>query len=192
MTTSRLEAFSDGVLAIVITIMVLELHAPAEGDFAALADLWSPLASYALSFLYVGIYWTNHHHLLQASSRVNGAALWANLHLLFWLSLIPFATRWMRDQDFPPGPVLLYGFVLWMCAIAFFILDRTLVRLHGVESLLGQAIGSGRKEYISLALYSAALLLALWWPMVSVGIFLVVAVLWMIPDRRIEAAMRSV
>ncbi|RLT27201.1 MAG: DUF1211 domain-containing protein [Chloroflexi bacterium] len=191
MTTSRLEAFSDGVFAIIITIMVLELHAPATGNLEALLTLWATFASYALSFIYVGIYWSNHHHLLQASQRVNGATLWANLHLLFWLSLIPFATRWMREQDFEAGPVLLYGVVLWMSASAFYILDRTLLRLHGVESLLARAIGPGRKEQVSLVLYTAALPIALWLPIVSVGLFIVVAVMWLIPDRRIEAALRT-
>ena len=191
MTTSRLEAFSDGVFAIIITIMVLELHAPTTGNLDALLELWAPFASYTLSFLYVGIYWSNHHHLLQASQRVNGATLWANLHLLFWLSLIPFATRWMREQDFEAGPVLLYGVVLWMCSTGFYILDRTLLRLQGRESVLARALGAGRKEQVSLVLYTAALPIALWMPWISVGIFVVVAVMWLIPDRRIEAALRT-
>src|SRR3954471_12791509 len=155
MHKGRLEAFSDGVLAIVITIMVLELHAPHEPTLDALRPLVPVFLSYVLSFVYVGIYWNNHHHLFQAASGVNGAALWANLHLLFWLSLVPFTTRWMGDAHFAPLPVAAYGLVLFLAAVAYWILARTLVRSHGAQSKLGRAVGSDRKGTISLVLYLA-------------------------------------
>jgi uncharacterized membrane protein len=182
----RLEAFSDGVIAIIITIMVLELHVPHGIDAAALVPLLPKFLSYVLSFVYVGIYWNNHHHMLQATERVNGAILWANLHLLFWLSLIPFTTAWMGENHFASLPVALYGAVLLMAAIAYTILSRALISHHGRASLLAAAIGRDRKGYASLALYAIAIPLAFVEPAVAGGIYVLVAVIWLVPDTRIE------
>ena len=186
MNKNRLEAFSDGVIAIIITIMVLELRPPESGDLAALRPLLPKITSYVLSFTFVGIYWNNHHHLIQAAQRVNGAILWANLHLLFWLSLTPFVTAWMGSTGFTTWPVALYGFLQLLLAVAYYILVRALVAHHGKNSLLAKAIGNDFKGYLSLALYVLALPLALvnpWW---SIGIYVLVAVIWLAPDRRIE------
>jgi uncharacterized membrane protein len=181
-----MEAFSDGVIAIVITIMVLELHPPHETDLAALRPLVPTLLAYAFSFLYLGIYWNNHHHLLQAIEHVNGKVLWANLHLLFWLSLVPFVTAWMGQTHYAPLPVALYGVVLLAAAIAYTILTRALVALHGKQSVLASALGRDVKGYVSLALYVVALAVAFVAPLVACSIYVLVAVIWLVPDRRIE------
>jgi uncharacterized membrane protein len=188
---SRLEAFSDGVIAIIITIMVLELHPPHEAALAALRPLIPKAMSYALSFVFLGIYWNNHHHLLQTSSRVDGRVLWANLHLLFWLSLIPFATNWMGENVFAAWPVALYGAVLLMAGVAYFILARALIALHGKDSVLATAIGADAKGRISVVLYMAAIPLAFVQPLLACAVYVAVAVMWLIPDRRIEKAMTS-
>ncbi|MBX7111533.1 MAG: TMEM175 family protein [Dehalococcoidia bacterium] len=189
MTKNRLEAFSDGVIAILITIMVLELHVPEDDSLEALRPLLPVLASYAMSFVFVGVYWNNHHHLLQAVDRVNGRVLWANLHLLFWLSLVPFTTAWMGENEFTRWPVAAYGLDLWMCAVAFTILVVHLRHLHGPESVLDAAIGNDIKGKISLALYTAAIPTALVFPWVSVAVYVLVTVIWWVPDRRIERAL---
>jgi uncharacterized membrane protein len=189
MSKNRLEAFSDGVIAILITIMVLELHIPDGDDLEALRPLIPTLSSYVLSFVFLGIYWNNHHHLLQASSGVNGSVLWANLHLLFWLSLIPFATGWMGDSDFAGWPVALYGFVLWMAAAAYTALEHFLIRVQGPGSVLAAARGSGAKDKLSLLLLTAAIPAAFLLPWLSVVAYVAIAVIWFIPDRRLEGAL---
>lgn len=186
MSKGRLEAFSDGVIAIIITIMVLELRVPEDGTFAALLPLLPKFLSYVLSFIFLGIYWNNHHHLWQAAKQVNGSILWANMHLLFWLSLIPFATGWMGEH-FSTIPVALYGTVLWFSAMAYYIMVRALLAHHGRDSVLTTAIGNGTKERISLFIYTAAIPLAFLSPWISAGLYVVVAILWLIPDRRIES-----
>jgi uncharacterized membrane protein len=186
MHKGRMEAFSDGVLAIIITIMVLELKVPHGHEAGALRPLLPKFASYVMSFVYVGIYWNNHHHLMQSVHRVNGSVLWANLHLLFWLSLFPFCTGWMGENAFAAQPVALYAFVFLMAAVAYYILVRALIGLHGGDSALARALGSDRKGRISPLLYLAAIGLAFVSPWISVGIFVLVAVLWLLPDRRIE------
>lgn len=191
MHKGRMEAFSDGVLAIVITIMVLELKVPHVTDFGALRGLAPVFFSYVLSFLYLGIYWNNHHHLLQAAQRVNGAVLWANLHLLFWLSLFPFVTGWMGENHFAPPTVLLYGVVLFCAAIAYFILARSLVKLHGQTSPIAQAIGRDVKGKISVAVYLVAMCAALFVPWVSNALYTLVALMWLVPDRRIEGRLTT-
>ena len=186
MTSNRLEAFSDGVLAIVITIMVLEMKAPHGTDAAVLRPLLPVFLSYVLSFLYVGIYWNNHHHLFQAVHHVTGAALWANLHLLFWLSLIPFVTGWMGENHLARLPVMLYGAVLLGAAVAYTILTSTLLKHHGRDSTLARALGRDRKGKISLLLYFVAIALAALsvWP--AIALYAAVALLWLIPDPRVE------
>ncbi len=186
MGRGRLEAFSDGVLAIIITIMVLELKVPHGIDLAALGPLIPVFLSYVLSFIYVGIYWSNHHHLLHAVRHVNGRILWANLHLLFWLSLIPFATGWMGENHFAAWPVALYGVVLLAAAIAYFVLTRVLVSYQGRDSTLAKALGKDFKGKVSVVCYAAAIPLSFvrWW--LACGLYVVVAVMWLIPDRRIE------
>ncbi len=186
MSKNRLEAFSDGVLAVVITIMVLELKLPHGANLAALRPLIPVLLSYVLSFIYVGIYWNNHHHLLHATQRVNGATLWANLHLLFWLSLIPFTTAWMGDNYRNSWPVAVYGIVLMLAGIAYYILTRALIRLHGHDSTLAISIGSDRKGKLSIAIYAVGILLAFVRPAIANLSYVVVAVMWLVPDRRIE------
>jgi uncharacterized membrane protein len=186
MGKGRLEAFSDGVIAIIITIMVLELKVPHGDDLAALQPLIPVFLSHVLSFIYVGIYWSNHHHLLQAIRHVNGSTLWANLHLLFWLSLIPFVTGWMGENHFAAVPVALYGVVLLAAAIAYFILTRILVAYHGQESALATAVGRDTKGRVSVVLYAAAILLAFVNSWISGALYVLVAILWLIPDRRIE------
>jgi uncharacterized membrane protein len=185
-TKSRLEAFSDGVFAVIITIMVLNMKVPEETTFAALRVVVPVFLSYVLSFVYVGIYWNNHHHLLHASQRVSGDILWANLHLLFWLSLAPFATAWMGENFDAPAPVALYGVVLLCAAIAYFILTRRLIYHHGKDSALAVSIGSDRKGVISVAVYAVAIPLALVRPWIACGCYVLVAVMWLLPDRRIE------
>ncbi len=186
MHKGRLEAFSDGVLAIVLTIMVLELKAPHDASLAAVRGLWPVLLSYVLSFVIVGIYWSNHHHLLQATRRVSGGVLWANLHLLFWLSLTPFVTAWMGENHFAPAPVALYGVVLLMAAIAYYILVRALLAQDEPDSPLVQAIGTDFKGRISLVVYAAAVPLAFVHAAIACALYVAVAILWLIPDRRIE------
>lgn len=186
MDKGRLEAFSDGVLAIIITIMVLELRAPEEGTFSALFPILPKFGSYLLSFIILGIYWNNHHHLWQVVEKVNGTVLWANLHLLFWLSLIPFATSWMGENHFSTLPVALYGAILCLSAFAYYLMVRALFAYHDDDSLLIAALGSGRKERVSLILYMASIPLAFLQPWIAMAIYVTVAAMWLIPDRRIE------
>ena len=189
MSKGRMEAFSDGVLAIIITIMVLELTVPHEANLAALLPLVPVFLSYALSFVFIGIYWNNHHHLLQATRQIDGRVLWANMHLLFWLSLIPFATGWMGENSFAAWPVALYGAVLLLAAIAYTILFRVLVALHGRDSVLGTALGRDVKGKVSLGIYIVAIPLALVNPWLACALYVLVAVIWLMPDRRIEKTM---
>ncbi|HSJ87846.1 MAG TPA: TMEM175 family protein [Anaerolineales bacterium] len=186
MDKGRLQAFSDGVLSILITIMVLELRAPENVDLFALLPLLPKFGSYVLSFIFLGIYWNNHHHLWQAVEKVNGSVLWANLHLLFWLSLIPFATSWMGEHDFATIPVALYGVILCLTALAYYIMVRVLTAYHDDHSLLADALGTGRKERISLLLYGAAIPLAFLQPWIAMILYVTVAIMWLIPDPRIE------
>jgi uncharacterized membrane protein len=187
MHKGRLEAFSDGVIAVIITILVLELRVPHGPDWSALVPLLPVFGSYVLSFVYLGIYWNNHHHLLQAAGHVNGAVLWANLFLLFWLSLTPFVTGWMGENEFATLPVAVYGFDLLMAALAFYILERTLIAAQGKESRLKMAVGAEIKGWISVGIYIAGILAALFWtPWVSLGLYGLVALMWLVPDRRIE------
>jgi uncharacterized membrane protein len=186
MKKSRLEAFSDGVIAIIITIMVLELKVPHGADLAALRPLLPVFISYALSFIYVGIYWNNHHHLFHAVEHVSGAVLWANLHLLFWLSLFPFVTAWMGENHFSTWPLALYGTVLLMAAVAYYILAQVLVRQHGGHSQLGKAIGRDTKGQLSMVAYLAGVLLSFYSRNLAFGLYVLVAILWLVPDQRIE------
>ncbi|MBW4890198.1 DUF1211 domain-containing protein [Mucilaginibacter sp. HMF5004] len=188
MHKGRLEAFSDGVIAIIITIMVLELKVPGEhkDDIRDIVPLLPVFMSYLLSFVYVGIYWNNHHHMMQAVKSVNGAILWANMHLLFWLSMIPFVTSWMGENHFSKWPVILYGLVLIMNAIAYSILVIMLIRHHGHESLLAKAIGADWKGKLSIAIYATAIMLSFLNPWLGVLLYAVVAVIWFVPDSRIE------
>jgi uncharacterized membrane protein len=191
MTKGRLEAFSDGVLAIIITIMVLELKVPHGTTFAALQPLLPVFLSYVLSFVYLGIYWNNHHHLLHATQRVSGTILWANLHLLFWLSLIPFTTGWMGENHFTKLPTALYGFVLLMAAIAYWLLERAIIAEQDRDSLLAAAIGKDWKAKLSLLLYAAGTGLAFVNEWLACGIYVVVAVMWFVPDPRIEQQLKK-
>jgi uncharacterized membrane protein len=192
MTKSRLEAFSDGVIAILITIMVLELHAPHGADWTALRAAVPSLLTYVLSFVFLGIYWNNHHHMLQATDRINGAVLWANLHLLFWLSLIPFVTGWMGDNHYAAVPTAAYGIVLFLCAIAYTILLRTILAAHGRSNArLAAAIGSDSKGKWSLAFYAAAIPLAFAHPAIADAVFVLVALIWLVPDPRIESRLQG-
>lgn len=188
MGTGRLEAFSDGVIAILITIMVLELKVPHDADLEALRSLIPVFLSYILSFVYLGIYWNNHHHLFQVAQQVNGRVLWTNLHLLFWLSLIPFVTAWTGENHFAPLPVALYGIVLLFCGIAYFILTRALISHHGRDSILAIALGQDTKDKISIVIYALAAPLAFIHPGLAFMMYVLVAILWLIPDRRIEKA----
>ncbi len=191
MTKNRLEAFSDGVIAIIITIMVLELKVPHTVELEGLKELVPVFLSYVLSFVYVGIYWNNHHHLLHAIHRVNGPVLWANMHLLFWLSLVPFVTGWMGENHFAAVPVALYGCILLLAAIAYTILVRTLIGLHGTDSALAKAIGKDRKGYFSIALYLLGIAIACWLPIVAGMLYAAVAIMWLVPDRRIERTLKE-
>ena len=191
MNQGRLEAFSDGVIAIIITIMVLEMKVPHGGGLKDLAPLLPVFLSYVLSFLYVGIYWNNHHHMLHACSAVNGAMLWANLHLLFWLSLFPFATGWMGENHFTAVPTALYGVVLLMAALAYYLLQQTIIRAQGPESILKKAVGHDWKGKLSPLLYVLGIVAALRFPWVAQGIFVVAALIWLIPDRRIKNVLRD-
>ncbi len=186
MTKARMETFSDGVIAIIITIMVLELKVPHESNPAALLPLVPIFLSYVLSFVFLGIYWSNHHHLLHAVERVSGGVLWANLHLLFWLSLTPFVTAWMGENYFAPWSVALYGTVLLFSAIAYFILTRALISVHGRDSVLAIAVGKDFKGQISALIYLVAIPLALVQRWLAFALIVLVAVMWLVPDRRIE------
>jgi uncharacterized membrane protein len=186
MGKSRLEAFSDGVLAIIITIMVLELRVPHDASLDALRPLSGAFLSYVLSFIYLGIYWNNHHHMLHTVHQVTGGILWANLHLLFWLSLVPFVTGWMGETHFAPLPTAVYGVVLLMAAIAYLLLQRLIIRAQGANSLLRRAIGGDWKGKLSPVLYAIAIVSALAAPYLAGAIYAMVAAIWLVPDRRIE------
>jgi uncharacterized membrane protein len=186
MGKTRLEAFSDGVIAIIITIMVLELKVPHGDDLAALAPLVPVFLAYVLSFIYVGIYWNNHHHMFHAVQKVTGGVLWANLHLLFWLSLLPAVTHWIGESHLAAWPTALYGVDLFMCAIAYFLLTQALIRCHGPDSTLARALGRDFKGKISVVLYLAGVVFAFVVPWVSVALYTFCAAMWLVPDRRIE------
>ncbi len=191
MTKGRLEAFSDGVLAIIITIMVLELSPPASAALGALLHEWHRFAIYALSFTYIGIYWNNHHHTFQATKAIDSRVLWANLHLLFWLSLVPFTSNWMGQHDFARAPTMIYALNLLACAIAYTLMLLALIARHGRDSHLARAIGNDRKGKISVALYVAAILVAwLLTPVLGFVLTVVPALIWLVPDRRMERAMQ--
>ena len=187
MNKGRLEAFSDAVIAVIITIMVLEMKVPHGADVQTLVSVLPVFLGYALSFIYLGIYWNNHHHMLQATRHVNGTVLWANLHLLFWLSLVPFVTGWMGENRFAPLPTALYGTVLLMAALAYTILQRSIVRIEGPDSLLAGAIGRDFKGKLSLLSYLLAIPLAFMSPWISDSLYVLVALVWLVPDRRIES-----
>ncbi len=191
MTKGRLEAFSDGVIAILITIMVLELKVPHGSDFAALRPLLPVFLTYVLSFVYLGIYWNNHHHMLHACARVNGRILWANLHLLFWLSLVPFTTGWMGENHLAPLPSAVYGVVLILAALAYTLLQNEIVKENGPDSKLAEAVGRDRKGKLSIALYALAIPLAFVHQWISVALYIAVALIWLVPDRRIERRLRT-
>jgi uncharacterized membrane protein len=186
MNKGRLDAFSDGVLAVIITIMVLEMKSPNGTSFSALRPLVPVFFSYVLSFVYIGIYWNNHHHLMHATQHVNGATLWANLHLLFWLSLVPFTTAWIGENHVAPWPVAVYGMVLLMAAVAYFLLTKALKKLHGPTSLLATSIGADTKGKVSILIYAAAVPLAFVQPWIATACYVIVAIMWVLPDRRIE------
>jgi uncharacterized membrane protein len=185
----RLEAFSDGVIAVIITIMVLDLKVPHGESFQALVPLIPTALVYVLSFIYVGIYWNNHHHMLHVCNRVTGPILWANLHLLFWLSLIPFTTAWMGENHFAPAPSALYGLVLLMAGVAYWILQQLIIASQGEGSILREAVGEDRKGKLSPIVYAIAVLCSLRWPWVAQSLYTLVALMWLIPDRRIERAL---
>lgn len=191
MTKGRMEAFSDGVLAIIITIMVLALSPPHEPTLTALRPLVPVVLSYVLSFVFVGIYWNNHHHLLQAIRHVDGRVLWANLHLLFWLSLIPFVTAWMGENPSAPWPIALYGVVLLFASVAYYILARALIAAHGSDSVLAAALGSDVKGKSSVAAYAAAVPLAFVSSWLAYALYILVAIMWLVPDRRIEKTLSN-
>jgi uncharacterized membrane protein len=191
MRPTRLEAFSDGVLAIIITIMVLEMKVPHGDTLAALQPLLPVVLSYVLSFVYLGIYWNNHHHMLHACKKVTGAMLWANLHLLFWLSLVPFVTGWMGENHLAAAPTAVYGAVLLMAAIAYLVLQKTIIASQGRESVLKAAVGTDWKGKLSPILYVTAIAAAFWSPWVSAAIYVLVALIWLVPDRRIQRALES-
>ncbi|MCB0465592.1 MAG: DUF1211 domain-containing protein [Aequorivita sp.] len=191
MNSNRLEAFSDGVLAIIITIMVLELKVPHGTNIEALAPLLPVFLSYILSFIYIGIYWNNHHHMMHAVKKVNGGILWANLHLLFWLSLIPFATGWMGENNFAELPMALYGIVLLMAAIAYFILQNRILAVQGKDSLLSKALGKDLKGKASPVIYLIAIISAFYIPWIAGSLYILVALMWLIPDKRIEIIFRE-
>jgi uncharacterized membrane protein len=191
MTKDRLEAFSDGVFSVLITIMVLELKVPRGADWAALSPLLSGFLTYILSFVFLGIYWNNHHHMLQATERINGMILWANLHLLFWLSLVPFVTGWMGENHFAALPTSVYGGVMFMSAIAFTILANRIVAQEGPESALAQAFGRDRKSKVSLMLYAIAIPIAFLHQAIADALYVSVALIWLVPDRRIETTLTN-
>ena len=191
MSKSRLEAFSDGVIAIIITIMVLELKIPEGNTLSSLAPLAPKFLSYLLSFVFVGIYWNNHHHLMHVVERINGRVLWANMHLLFWLSIVPFGTGWMGENELSSTPVAVYGFILLMAGFAYYLLTRALLAIHGEGTRLAAAININTKEYISLASYTSGVLLSFVNPWIAVGLYVFVAVIWFIPDPRVEKALEK-
>ena len=190
MSKTRLEAFSDGVIAIIITIMVIELRAPHGSDWSTLRPLFPVLLSYVLSFVYIGIYWNNHHHLLHATRQISGGAMWANMHLLFWLSLVPFVTAWMGENEFARNPAALYGVVMLMAAVAYAILVRVLLKHHDPDSQLARAIGSDAKGNVSLGLYLLGIVSSWISPSISLVFYVVVAVIWLVPDKRIERVLQ--
>lgn len=190
MTKGRLEAFSDGVLAIIITIMVLELRMPEGETFEDLKPLAFKFLSYIFSFVYVGIYWNNHHHLLQATKKVNGKILWANLHLLFWLSILPASTSWMGENHFTENPVALYGFILLMCAIAFNILEKCCINNEGKDSEIAIALASTVKEKLSIVFYISGIIISFFFPVIAVILYYISAVMWLVPDLRIEKTLK--
>ena len=190
MEKDRLLAFSDGVVAIIITIMVLELKVPHGSSLEDLAGVLPTFLSYVLSFVYVAIYWNNHHHLLYTVNRVDGLILWANMHLLFWLSLTPFVMGWLGEAGLTPWPTAMYGVVLFMSGVAYYIMTRTLLRLHGPETRLARALGADFKGRVSVMLYAAAIVLAFWQPLAAVAIYAMVAIIWLVPDTRMERALR--
>jgi uncharacterized membrane protein len=191
MSKTRLEAFSDGVIAILITIMILELKIPEEADFHALRPLLPIFLTYVLSFVLLGIYWNNHHHMLHATERVNGAVLWANLHLLFWLSLTPFVTGWMGENNFVPLPTAVYGVVQFCAAIAYTILQTAIIRLEGPHSTLAAAVKKDVKGKLSIVMWAAAIPLAFVQTWIALGLYIAVACIWLVPDRRIERSLRT-
>ena len=191
MTKGRLEAFSDGVLAIIITIMVLELKVPEGDSWASLKPLLPKFLAYIFSFIYVGIYWNNHHHLFQTVKKVNGSILWANLHLLFWLSLMPMATEWIGTTHFAKNPVAVYGFGLIMAAVAYTVLENVIIRCDGENSKLKEAIHSKYKEYISIIFYVLGIATSFFYPYIAIGFYYIVALIWLIPDRRIEKSLKE-
>lgn len=191
MNKTRLEAFSDGVLAIIITIMVLELKIPEGMDFNSLRPLFPKFLSYILSFIYVGIYWNNHHHMMHTVKQVTGGILWANLHLLFWLSLVPFVTAWIGENNFAPFPMILYGVILLMAAVAYFILQWQILKKHGPDSILSKAIGKDLKGKISPVLYIIGIISANFNPLFAGVMYILVALMWLIPDKRIEKIIDS-
>jgi uncharacterized membrane protein len=187
MHKGRVELYSDGVIAVLITILVLELRAPRGSDWESLRPLIPAFVSYVLSFIYLGIYWSNHHHLFQAATQVNGKVLWANLYILFWLSLVPFTTRWMGENEFATIPVAVYGFDLVMAALAYYFLERTLIAAQGAEGRLKIAVGQEIKGWVSIAFYVAGIVIAfVWTPWIALGCYAFVALMWLVPDRRIE------
>jgi uncharacterized membrane protein len=190
MSKSRLEAFSDGVIAILITIMVLDLKIPRGDGLEALRPLLPVLLNYALSFVFLGIYWNNHHHLLQAATRINGSILWANLHLLFWLSLVPFVTNWMGENHAASAPTAAYGSVLLAAAVAFTILVRAIVHHEGKDSVLAEAVGRDWKGKVSIVIYASAIPLAFVRPWIAAALYVAVALIWLVPDRRIESRLQ--
>jgi uncharacterized membrane protein len=186
MNKNRLEAFSDGVLAIIITIMVLEFKVPNDTTFESVVKLSHKFLSYILSFIYVGIYWNNHHHMMHTVKRVNGGILWANLHLLFWLSLIPFATAWIGEHHFAPFPMMLYGLILLMNAVAYYILQTVILKHHGKDSILYKAIGKDFKGKASIVIYIIAVIATRYYTEISGALYILVALIWLVPDKRIE------
>jgi uncharacterized membrane protein len=186
MGKGRLEAFSDGVIAVIITIMVLEMKVPHAPELSALGPMWPVFLAYVLSYVYTGIYWSNHHHMLHAVDHVTGGVLWANLHLLFWLSLVPFTTGWMSENHFAAVPTAVYGFVLLMAGIAYYILAQLLIRIHGEKSKLARSIGRDRKGQVSTAIYLVAIPLAFVHWAIAFALYTLVAAMWIVPDRRIE------
>ena len=191
MNKNRLEAFSDGVLAIIITIMVLELKIPHSAEFSALKPIFPLFLSYLISFIYIGIYWNNHHHMMHAVEMVSGKILWANLHLLFWLSMVPFVTAWMGENHFAPTTLALYGMVLLMAAIAYYILEMSLIHHHGPDSLLSKAVGKNKKGQWSVALYIIGISTSFFSLWISGAMYILVAIMWLIPDMRIEKAVEE-
>ena len=186
MGKGRVEAFSDGVMAIIITVMLLEIKVPHGDELNLLKPVVPVFISYILSFIYLGIYWNNHHHMMHSVQHVNGKVLWANTHLLFWLSLIPFATGWMGENNFTKWPVILYGTILLMCGVAYYILSQTLIGLHGKNSTIADAIGSDKKGKLSVAIYAFAIALSFINPWIGMALYTIVAAMWIIPDKRIE------